>query len=403
VVKYAAEKRIPVHARGAGTGLAGESLGRGLMLDFSKSMRRIVRTEAESVRVQPGVVHGLLNEHLAEFGRTFGPNPANETVTTMGSVIAIDGSGSDWLKYGSARQHVESLQVVLADGTVMEVGREPIPFGGNGQPSPGVTPTAAELVDMRRRDLVGRLRELLWRESALIAEHQPRSLLNRCGYQLADVLGETYVDMARLLCGSEGTLALITEATLATQPLPRHRGVVMLLFDRLENAAQAVPEILAFNPCACDLLDRRHLSLARETSPEYEVLIPADTEALLLVEYSGDDPVLVRERLAQTVDRLCRKKQLAFESHQATDPAEVQTFWQLARRVVPTLHRLRGTSRPVPIVEDVTVLPEVLPEFLVRMQNTLKRHQVTASATVRCTSALSSISQTPTTCGRCPP
>ena len=88
VVKYAAEKRLPVHARGAGTGLAGESLGRGLVVDFSRYMRRIFRTEAESVRVQPGVVHALLNEHLQSFGRVFGPDPANSKVTTMGSVIA---------------------------------------------------------------------------------------------------------------------------------------------------------------------------------------------------------------------------------------------------------------------------------------------------------------------------
>ena len=261
----------------------------------------------------------------------------------------------------------------------IEVGREPWPLNGNGHASSGGTRTPAELLDTRRRDLLTRLRELLWRESTLIAQHQPRSLLNRCGYQLADVLGESYLDVPRLLCGSEGTLALITEATLATQPLPRHRGVAMLLFDRLESAAQAVPEILAFKPGACDLLDRRHLSLARETSPEFEVLIPADTEALLLVEYAGDDAATVRNKVAQTIDRICRKKQLAFQSRQALDPADVNTFWQLAVRVVPTLHRLRGTSRPMPIVEDVAVSPDSLPDFLLRMQNALKRHQITAS------------------------
>src|SRR5262245_31707418 len=83
VVKYAAEKQLPIHARGAGTGLAGESLGRGLVVDFSRYMRRIIRTDSESVRVQPGVVHALLNQHLRNFGRTFGPDPANSSVTTM--------------------------------------------------------------------------------------------------------------------------------------------------------------------------------------------------------------------------------------------------------------------------------------------------------------------------------
>ncbi len=122
VVRYAAEKRIPVHARGAGTGLSGEALGRGIVVDFSRYMRRILRTDESSVRVQPGVVLSLLNQYLSGMGRVFGPDPANSSVTTIGSVIAIDGSGSYWPKYGSARQHVLSLQVVLADGTVVELG-----------------------------------------------------------------------------------------------------------------------------------------------------------------------------------------------------------------------------------------------------------------------------------------
>jgi FAD/FMN-containing dehydrogenase/Fe-S oxidoreductase len=396
VVKYAVETKLPVQARGAGTGLAGESLGHGIIVDFSKYMRRIFRTDKDSVRVQPGVVYSLLNEHLRAQGRVFGPDPANGAVTTMGSVIAIDASGSYWLRYGSARRHVESLQVVLADGTVMEVGREALTNGAALHKNGAATGAAAvnddsidgnvavaveplSPLEAKRRELVDKLSELLRREAPLIAAHQAKSLLNRCGYQLSDVLTDTHLDVARLLCGSEGTLALITEATLATQPLPRSRAAAMLFFDRLDNAAHAVQEILPFEPWACDLLDRRHLSLARETTPEFEVLIPADAEAVLLIEFSGDNAAEVRGTLTQAVDRVRRKKQLAFDARVAHDQAEVDLFWQLARRVVPTLHRMKGNVRPVPIVEDVAVRPEHLPDFLVRLQNTLKRHQVTAS------------------------
>ncbi|MFV2071019.1 MAG: FAD-binding oxidoreductase, partial [Pirellulales bacterium] len=125
-LRYASENAIAVHARGAGTGLAGESLGPGMVLDFSYAMRRIVATDEQSVRVQPGVVHAMLVEHLRPWGRTFGPDPAMSHVTTLGSVIANDTSGSRRLRHGSARDHVLNLQVVLADGTVMEVGRHPV-------------------------------------------------------------------------------------------------------------------------------------------------------------------------------------------------------------------------------------------------------------------------------------
>src|SRR5215471_4258820 len=125
-VRYAAEQKLSIHARGAGTGLAGESLGPGLVLDFSQAMRRIVNVDGDAVTVQPGVVLGQLNRYLAAFGRQFGPDPATGGVTTMGSVLALDNSGSNWLRHGSARKHVVSTQLVLADGETLEAATHPV-------------------------------------------------------------------------------------------------------------------------------------------------------------------------------------------------------------------------------------------------------------------------------------
>ena len=102
-VRYAAENHLSIHARGAGSGLAGESLGRGLVMDFSRYFRRIVADDGDRVRVQPGVVHDTLNRYLGRTGRLFGPDPAMRSVTTMGSVVSIDSGGSHWPRYGSAR------------------------------------------------------------------------------------------------------------------------------------------------------------------------------------------------------------------------------------------------------------------------------------------------------------
>ena len=113
-VEYASENNLPIHARGAGTGLAGDSLGPGLVIDFSHAMRRLVETTDETVTVQPGVVLSDLNRMLAPRHQGFGPDPANRTVSTIGGALAIDGSGSHWLRYGSTRQHIESMKVVLA-------------------------------------------------------------------------------------------------------------------------------------------------------------------------------------------------------------------------------------------------------------------------------------------------
>jgi len=366
-VQYAAEKGIPVHARGAGTGVAGESLGRGLVVDFSRHLRRIIRINADTVRVQPGVVYERLNTQLERRGRLFGPDPTIPSVTTLGSMIAVDAGGSRWPKYGSVRRHVRSLQVVLADGQKMELGREGLVDGVSRDGNP------------RKRELVNRLVSLLREQSDTILRHQPKCPRNRCGYHLADVLGREHLDLARLLTGSEGTLALITEATLATAMLPRQRGVALLLFDSLEKASRAAMEILPFGPTACDLMDRRHLSLAREAEVRFDVLIPATTEAVLLVEQEGDEPLEVRDRLQGLVDEIWHGKRLAFGARQAFDPEEAELFWNLAKKIPPASGRMPGGSRPVPVVEDIAVPPESLPEFLPRMQNVLKRHQVIAS------------------------
>jgi FAD/FMN-containing dehydrogenase/Fe-S oxidoreductase len=363
-VQYAAENELPLHARGAGTGVAGESLGAGLVLDFSYYMRRVLEVNDDCVRIQPGLVHAQLNRSLLPYGRLFGPDPATRSVTTMGSVLALDGSGSHWPQYGSARGRVERLQVVLADGAVIEAANVSI-----NEPDP----------NPRRGEIVQRLADLLQRSQAEITKGQPKSFVNRSGYHVYDVLRDGQLRLADLIVGSEGTLGLITEATVRTDPRPKHRGVVLLFFDRLENAAQAALLLSTMGVSACDLMDRRLLTISREVDVRFDVIIPRDAEAMLLVEQHGDDAGELRERLKQVIARVQRRKRLAFDSRMTMDKEERDLYWSLARRVVPRLHRLRGSTRPIPFVEDIAIPPHVLPEFLVTVQNVQKAHQVTAT------------------------
>jgi FAD/FMN-containing dehydrogenase/Fe-S oxidoreductase len=366
-VKYAAENNLPIHARGAGTGLAGESLGPGLVLDFSHSMRRILSRDGDAVRVQPGVVHAQLNRFLASSGRHFGPDPATRSVTTMGSVVALDGAGSHWLRYGSARRHVVGLQAVLADGSIIDAGRHPI------------DDPATDEQNAPRRALVRRLADLISRNQALIEEHQPKTLVNRSGYNLRGAMADGELDLVKILVGSEGTLALITEATLRTSPIPKHRGLALLFFDRLESAARGAIEVGKLDVAACDLMDRRLLTLARDADERYQALIPREAEAMLLVEQDAETQGELRERLDEIVVQLQRRSRLAFDARTTTERDERNLYWRITRRVVPTLYRLRGPARPLPFVEDIAVPPAALPDFLVRVQNVLKTHSVTAS------------------------
>ena len=139
--------------------------------------------------------------------------------------------------------------------------------------------------------------------------------------------------------------------------MPKCVGVVLLFFDRLESAARGALEIAGMDAAACDLMDRRLLSIARDVDVRYDLFIPRDAEAMLLVEMQGDTPDEVRQRMQNVVVRIQRRRRLAFESRTTLDPEEVHLFWQLAHRVVPSLYSLKGSTRPLPFVEDIVVPP----------------------------------------------
>ena len=382
-VQYAAEHNYSIHPRGGGSGVAGESLGSGLVLDFSQHMRRVIAIEEDRVRLQPGVVHAQLNRLLKRRGQIFGPDPANTAVSTMGSVLALNSTGSHWMKYGTPRDLVESMQVVLADGTIIRAGYEQgkaIAWDETCPVSASVREAAeTEEKEPRSRQIQSRLSGLLERESEVVQSHRPQSLVHRCGYHVFDITDGDSVDLARLLVGSEGTLGLITEMTLRLQQLPAASGVVLLFFDRLESAAQAALEAREMSAIACDIMDRRLLSIARELDSRYHRLLPPEAEAMLLIEMEGDSAGDVRTRLDDLVQRIHHQQHLAFATWRATEEEEIKLAWDLIRNVVPRLYRLEGSARALPFVEDVAVPPERLTEFLTGLQNILKEHEITAS------------------------
>lgn len=362
LVQYAGEHDLPIHPRGSGSGVSGEAIGPGLVIDFSRYMRRIqIDTAANSATVQSGLVLAELNQNLRSTGRWFGPDPATRSITTMGSVLATNASGSHYLRSGSARDNVRSVRVVTVDGEMLDLAKH----------HPSESGTAGRLA----RGLI----EIKTQYQSCVdqLENAPAA---RGGYRLDGIVDdEGRVDLAKFLVGTQGTLALFIEATVKTEPIPTHRGVVMLFFHRLESAARCAVRSLQYGPVACDLIGRRLLGIARETERQFEKVLPREAEAMLLLELQGEslDELAVRIEILRS--ELSQGPDSAFAATAVTDQATRDLFWALSRRVTPRLSRLKGPGMPVPFTEDIAVAPEKLPEALAAIQKTLRDNQCTAT------------------------
>ncbi|TWU24287.1 Anaerobic glycerol-3-phosphate dehydrogenase subunit C [Novipirellula galeiformis] len=361
-VQYGAEHDLSIHPRGSASGVSGESLGSGLVLDFSRFMRRVtIDRNGATVNVQCGAVLAEVNAALAPYGRTYGPDPATRSITTMGSVLSTNASGSHYLRSGSARDTIESMRVVTVDGKLLTFSKHhPDEQTPQGRLARGIVE-----IESQFRTLIAA------RKSA------PNS---RGGYRFDGVIdSEGRVDLAKFMVGTQGTLGIIVDAVLRTEAIPTHRGVALLFYRRLDSAVRCARRALEHGLVACDLMDRRLLQIARETDPRFADLLPREAEAMLLVEIQGESLGDLYDRLAIIRQECAKGPDAAFAAVDTVRDSERDLYWTLSRRVVPRLYRFKGSDAPQPFTEDIAVPADRLPAALLDIQDTLKRNHATAT------------------------
>ena len=403
-VRYATERGISLHPRGAGTETSGASLGEGIVLDFSRFMRGILRIDADSVRVQPGLTRFRLNTILDRLQqRCFGPDPGFVPSATIGGILSRNGAGTHWLQYGFPEDHLLGLTVVLANGDVLTLRRDVLPKAminsgeemgrrreGASSVSQGIT-LARQIAFGKEFPFADGVHQILSSVSV-----QPNSSVfsvtgavpNCCGYRLQNVLQgpeETNVDLARLILGSEGTLAIITEVHLKTVSLPHRSAAVVLCFNSLERATRAVPLVLPFQPILCELVDRRRLNLLRDWDKRFHSLVPVEAEAVLLVELAAgtvEQPLEskeIRERLDRLIEAVSVQEQLCFTFLRIERTEDFPLFDDFLRNAELALYRMRRSFRAVPLLSDLAVPIETLGGFVTDLLNLLHEHEITAS------------------------
>lgn len=355
IVKYAGEHNLTIQPRGAGTGLAGESLGPGITLDLSVHFRGLPRVEGETVRVQPGLTANELNLALARIGRRLAPIPANGIACTIGGMIATDASGSNAAAVGTMRDHVAGLTVVWDNGDRDEL-------------------NVAN--DPRTHQIATGLADLLSDRKSIIKANRSEMPFDRCGYRLHDVLTPTGVDLKRIIVGSEGTLAIVSEAVLKTTPMPMIAMESAIGFASIDEAAKAGVVLRSIDGVvSCDLLDRRLVSLGQGFQ------VSSDIEAMLIVGLEADS----MERCQRTVRELTSATDAGRMIVEPTDDlAAFEAIRNFRRTSLSALYALRAGPRPTAIVEDLGVPPERVPEFLSRLQAMVRTRDLTASVLVHC-------------------
>ncbi len=353
---FARETSIPLTARGAGTGLAGESLTGGIVLDFSRYMTSILECNLDEgwVKVQPGVILDEINKHTQPYGLQFGPDPSSGSRATVGGSVSNNATGAHSLRYGYCSDNLMSLNVVLADGRLINTG------------------------DKDWIEIESQLYKMLGPHRRIIAQHWPKVSRNRAGYNIQFALDNNRFDLLKLFPGAEGTLGIFTQAKLKLVSFPKTKLVLSVNFDDMILMGKSLSIILEYDPSAVELMDEGVLKLARSADRELSAILP-EAVASLMIEFDSDNYDEALDRLKRCCERLAKE----FSEHvwmtELTDPNEQKKQWIARKNAVPLLFRQQRAGKPVPLIEDIAVGPEKMPEYLAGLQEIFDKYELDAS------------------------
>jgi FAD/FMN-containing dehydrogenase/Fe-S oxidoreductase len=395
-VEFCAGRGLPILPRGGGTSLAGQCVNEAVVLDFSACCRAIRQVNAAEgwCEVEPGITVDDLNAVLASEGLFFAPDPATTRQANIGGCIGNNAAGMRSIIYGRTSENLLGVDaMVLAGDRPRRVRLHAGAAGGAG--SAGEVGRGDPLV----RELTLRTAQVVQRHAALIRERFPRTIRRNAGYNLDLILQQmesagpradsdqvlSAINLAHLVCGSEGTLTVTMGARLKLHAIPVARGLALVGFASLEEAVDAVLPILATGPSAVELLDDTILELASANTEyrRYVEVMPAPTtgplRAVLYVEYSaGARAEELRERfseLRRLIAGLWPRAQVAA----LEDPAPVQAAWKLRKAGEPLLHGMPGSRKPLTFVEDNAVPVENLGRFVREFRQIVERCGTRAS------------------------
>ena len=387
-VRLCAEHGVPLTARGGGSGLCGQAIGPGVILDFSKYMNQVLDVDAAGRRVhaQPGVVLQQLNKKLAPLKLQFGPDPASGERAVIGGIIGTNATGAHSIRHGMTADHVIAMRCVRADGTLVEFG--PRDNGPQGK----LEQTIAEIA--RRHDAaIRRDFPRVWRrasgynvdfiaemlaydpanpDTALIDASRNRQSLN---YQSHLEMVSRF-NLSPLIVGSEGTLAVVLDATLKLMPKPARTGLMVCSFASLYDAMDATPAMLTSDPSALELMDGLMVRLARGLPEQARKMtwLSGEPDAVLIVEFDGETEAEVKAGF-ERLKRVLAQERILCSAAELIDAQSQADVWAVRKIGLGILLSIRSDHKPISVIEDVAVPVPQLGEYVRRMREVFARHK----------------------------
>jgi len=380
ITRLAAEARfksLVFTPRGGGTGTNGQALNQGIIVDMSRYMNRIIEINPEEgwVRVEAGVIKDQLNQFLKPYGFFFAPELSTSNRATLGGMINTDASGQGSLVYGKTSDHVLGLRAVLLGGDILDTQAMPVALAET-------LGKASTAIGRIYKTVLERCRD----SRQLIVDNFPK--LNRflTGYDLRHVFNDemTEFDLTRVLTGSEGTLAFITEARLDITPLPKVRRLVNIKYDSFDSALRNAPFMVEARALSVETVDSKVLNLAREDIVWHsvkELITDVPDKTLLglnIVEFAGDDEALIDAQVAslcQRLDELMARGEGGVIGWQRCDElAAIERIYAMRKKAVGLLGNAKGAAKPIPFAEDTCVPPEHLADYIVEFRALLDGH-----------------------------
>ena len=378
LVEFARVQHLTLVPRAAGTSLAGQVVGSGIVVDISKHFTKIIEVNQTEkwVRVQPGVVRDDLNNYLHQFDLMYGPETSTANRAMIGGMVGNNSCGLHSIVWGSARDHILAANVILSDGSEAVFNSEPL---------------AGIEANNLKKDIYNGLYNLLGNANnqQLIRQHFPKETVVRrnSGYALDSLLkmhpfapaGEQF-NVCKLIAGSEGTLVFITEIKLQLIDLPpKETALVCIHCNSINQALQANLISLKHRPMASELVDRFIMNFTR-AHPEYHkncFFIEGDPAAILMVEFMAGTKTEIDEAVNLLIEELAAGGNgYAFPVLYNND---TKFAWDVRKAGLGLLRNLPGDTQPVNLIEDCAVAPEDLPAYIADLQVILAKHQVNAS------------------------